>query len=201
MLKVHLGAFDQSVDGWMNTDVTPHMWVAKIPFVPLLLYKLRLIREEYYLKHQKKAFNKLHYLDITKKFPFAANSVNAVFSSHVIEHLSMNEVKSLIEEIHRCLVPGGICRVVVPDLEKIVNLYNPEHPEKFISEIYEASPKGKYDVRGSHHSAFTGPLLKKLFKAVGFKEVNELSYKVGKCPDLEKLDNRPEESIFFEAIK
>jgi SAM-dependent methyltransferase len=183
----------------MNTDITPHLWVAKIPFAPIILHILRVMPERRYLQHKNKVFNKLHYVDITKSLPFAANSVSAIFSSHVFEHLFMNEVENLIKEIHTCLVPGGVCRVVVPDLEKIIGIYNRDDPRKFISGIFEISARS--DVKNSHHSGFTGPLLEKLFKEAGFKKVSILSYRVGTCPDLEKLDNRPEESLFFEAIK
>jgi SAM-dependent methyltransferase len=199
MLKVHLGAFDQSVEGWKNTDITPHIWVARIPFAPLILYGLGVIPQQRYLQHKNKVFNKLDYLDLTKPLPFAVNSVKAMFSSHVFEHLFMDEVEILIKEIYRCLVPGGVCRVVVPDLEKIISIYSRYDPREFISTIFEVSARG--DVKNSHHSGFTGPFLEKLFREAGFKEASILSYRVGKCPDLEKLDNRPEESLFFEAIK
>lgn len=199
MLQVHLGAFDQAVEGWINTDITPHIWIAKIPSAPLILHLLRVMSQERYIQHKKKIFNKLHYMDLTKPLPFAANSVSAIFSSHVFEHLFMNEVENLIKEIHRCLVPGGVCRVLVPDLEKIMGIYDRDDPREFISAIFEISARS--NVKNSHHCGFTGPLLEKLFRESGFKEVSILSYRVGKCPDLEKLDNRAEESLFFEAIK
>ena len=199
LLKVHLGAFDQSVEGWLNTDITPHIWIANIPSAPLILHSLGLLSQQRHLQHKNKVFNKLHYMDVTKQLPFAANSVKAIFSSHVFEHLFMNEVENLIKEIHRCLLPGGVCRVVVPDLEKIIDIYNRNDPRDFVSAIFEVSARSS--VKNSHHSGFTGPLLEKLFKETGFQEASVLSYRVGKCPDLEKLDNRPEESLFFEAIK
>lgn len=199
MLKVHLGAFDQSVEGWMNTDITPHIWVAKMPFAPPILHLLKVLPQQRYLQHKNKVFNKLHYVDLTKTLPFASNSVSAIFSSHVFEHLFMNEVENLIKEIHRCLLPGSVCRVIVPDLEKVIGIYNRDDPREFISTMFEVSARS--DVKNSHHCGFTGPLLEKLFSEAGFKEISILSYKVGKCPDIEKLDNRPEESLFFEAIK
>ncbi|MFC1828173.1 methyltransferase domain-containing protein [Thermodesulfobacteriota bacterium] len=197
-MKVHLGAFDQPVDGWINTDITPHIWISKIPFLPFIFFKLGKINKQKYFQHKNKVFNKLKYLDITKPLPFPSNSVSAFYSSHVFEHLFLNEVEALIKEIYRCLIPGGVCRVVVPDLEKIIALYDCNNPRDFIVSIYEKVERS--NIKNSHHCAFTGSFLKKLFKEGGFEKVSVFSYKVGSCPDLQKLDNRPE-SLFFEANK
>lgn len=89
-MKLHLGAFNCGVEGWVNTDITPHIWVSKIPFLPIVLFKLGLITKERYQEHSQKMFNKLTYLNLTKKLSFASDSVEAVYSSHVLEHLFMN---------------------------------------------------------------------------------------------------------------
>ena len=36
-IKLHLGAFDCSQAGWVNTDITPHFFVAKIPGLAALI--------------------------------------------------------------------------------------------------------------------------------------------------------------------
>jgi hypothetical protein len=41
------------------------------------------------------------------------------YSSHVVEHLSPQEASAFFEEQYRVLRPGGVIRVVVPDLEAI----------------------------------------------------------------------------------
>jgi len=197
-MKIHLGAFDQSVEGWINTDITPHIWIAKIPFLSIILYKMRIITRKRYIQHKDKVFKGLKYLNLIKPLPFQSNSVEAVFSSHVFEHLFMYEVESLIGEIYRILVPGGICRVVVPDLEKTLGNYDREDPRKFIDDLFENSKRRS--IKNAHHSAFTGPFLVRLFNKAGFSDAAILSYRVGKCPDLNKLDNRSE-SLFFEAVK
>jgi predicted SAM-dependent methyltransferase len=65
--------------------------------------------------------------DITRGLPFEASSFNAVYHSHVLEHLSPDEGKLLIQECYRVLSPGGVLRVVVPDLERIARLYLENH--------------------------------------------------------------------------
>lgn len=199
ILKVQLGAFDRPASGWFNTDITPHIWIAKIPFASQILYSTGLITEQRYHQHINGIFGSLSYLDLCKPLPFADNSVDAIFSSHVFEHLFMDEVENLIQEIYRCLVPGGVCRVVVPDLEKIIQIFDRQDPRQFVSAMFEVS--ARRNVKNAHHSGFTGSLLAKLFREAGFTETSVLSYQVGKCPDVEELDNRPEESLFFEAVK
>lgn len=61
--------------------------------------------------------------DVTNPLPFEDSSYDACYSSHVLEHLSRDEALLLLTEIHRVLKPGGIIRLVVPDLEGIVRTY------------------------------------------------------------------------------
>lgn len=197
-MKLHLGAFDQGVKGWTNTDITPHIWVSKIPLLSFILFKLGLIPRSRYDQHLQGVFKQLKYLNLCKPLPYPDNSVEVIFSSHVFEHLFLDEVEKLINECFRVLKPGGICRVVVPDLEKIMALYNAKDPRKFIGDIYEVATRSA--VKNSHHCAFTGAFLTRLFAEAGFSSVKVLSYRVGSCPDIDQLDNRPD-SLFFEAVK
>lgn len=197
-MRLHLGAFNRSVDGWVNTDVTPHIWISKIPFLPFILRKMNLMSVERYQEHKGKKFSQLKYLNLTKPLPYSPESVEAIFSSHVLEHLFMDEVENLMPEIYRVLKPGGVCRIVVPDLDKIVALYCPEDPREFLTEIFEISSRGA--VKNQHHCGFTGKFLTKLAAESGFSLCSVEKYRTGLCPDLDKLDNRPE-SLFFEAIK
>ena len=61
--------------------------------------------------------------DLRKGLPFPNEAFDAVYHSHVLEHLAPEEAFFLLKECQRVLRPGGILRVVVPDLENIVRLY------------------------------------------------------------------------------
>ncbi len=54
---------------------------------------------------------------------FAANTFDAVNVYHVFEHLTPAEGKRFVDELYRVLKPGGVCRVSVPDLERICRDY------------------------------------------------------------------------------
>jgi predicted SAM-dependent methyltransferase len=46
-----------------------------------------------------------------------------VYCSHVLEHLALNEFRTTLLNVFRYLKPGGVFRLVVPDLEFIAKLY------------------------------------------------------------------------------
>lgn len=54
---------------------------------------------------------------------FVDQSYDAAYASHVIEHLAPDAADNLLRECYRVLKPGGIMRVVVPDLEAIARGY------------------------------------------------------------------------------
>lgn len=62
-------------------------------------------------------------LDASQGLPFESNSVDVCYSSHVLEHLRPAEADDFVAQQHRVLKPGGVIRVVVPDLECICRLY------------------------------------------------------------------------------
>lgn len=61
--------------------------------------------------------------NVIKPLPFNDHYFDACYCSHVLEHLSRDEARLLVAEIYRVLKPGGIIRLVVPDLEGIVRAY------------------------------------------------------------------------------
>jgi len=62
-------------------------------------------------------------LNSTFVLPFKSSSINVIYTSHTIEHLSNDRVCYLLQECYRILKPGGVIRVEVPDVEKLVQLY------------------------------------------------------------------------------
>lgn len=61
--------------------------------------------------------------DINKRIPFTDNSFDVVYHSHLIEHIPKKRAESFIKDCVRIVRPGGIMRVVVPDLEQIARMY------------------------------------------------------------------------------
>lgn len=62
-------------------------------------------------------------LDVAGDTSLPDNCYEAVYSSHVLEHLPRNLAPRTCGEFHRILKKGGIVRLVVPDLESIASNY------------------------------------------------------------------------------
>jgi len=58
---------------------------------------------------------------ITDMSAVASNSVDAVWSSHNLEHLYGHEVPVALAEMHRVLKPGGLALLNVPDLQQVAH--------------------------------------------------------------------------------
>lgn len=58
--------------------------------------------------------------DVRQGIPFPENSFEVVYHSHVLEHMEKSDARKFIAECVRVLKPGGVLRVAVPDLERIV---------------------------------------------------------------------------------
>jgi predicted SAM-dependent methyltransferase len=61
--------------------------------------------------------------DLRTRLPLNDGSCAVVYHSHVLEHFPRAFAPFFLQECYRLLVPGGILRVVVPDLETIARLY------------------------------------------------------------------------------
>lgn len=61
--------------------------------------------------------------DLRMGLPAQTNQYDMVYHSHVLEHLTPADGQRLIEECYRVLKPGGVLRIVVPDLEQIARAY------------------------------------------------------------------------------
>ncbi len=65
--------------------------------------------------------------DCTDLSRFANGSCIEIYASHVLEHLSyVGELINTLKEFHRILVPGGSCKISVPDFELLCRMFT--HP-------------------------------------------------------------------------
>ena len=61
--------------------------------------------------------------NLNQAIPFADECFEVVYSSHLLEHFSKDKAEVFLRECYRVLKPGGVLRVVVPDLERISRDY------------------------------------------------------------------------------
>ncbi len=67
----------------------------------------------------------IHYLSKVDKLPFLKdNSVDLIYVSHCLEHISHLKVLDVLKEWNRILKIGGLLRISVPDFDFIIDIYN-----------------------------------------------------------------------------
>ncbi len=62
--------------------------------------------------------------------PYADKSFEVVFCSHMIEHVPSAKAEKVFYEINRVLKPGGVLRLLTPDLRKLAEAYVHNDREK-----------------------------------------------------------------------
>lgn len=76
-----------------------------------------------------------HDLLANTKIPLEDNSLDAIYSSHVMEHLPQDSVEYFFKEAKRILKPGGIMRISVPDTDLAINAFL-RGDRRFFEEFY-----------------------------------------------------------------
>ena len=81
--------------------------------------------------------------NILNGLPFGNDQFSVVYLSHLLEHIPKGKTLYFLKECFRVLKPNGIIRIVVPDLENIVDEYkkylleNIDHPNPISNANYE----------------------------------------------------------------
>ncbi len=55
--------------------------------------------------------------------PFPDNSVDAIHASHLIEHLTFDQGRLLVQDCFRCMKRGGVIRFATPDLNQLIGKF------------------------------------------------------------------------------
>jgi len=112
-LYVQYGAGNEAVKGWLNFDASPTLRIQKIPILGRLLQsRLNCIFDD-----------EIKYGDIVKGLPIHHNSVDGLFCSHVLEHLTRTDFDVALNNSFNYLKSGGEFRVIVPDLQIFIQEY------------------------------------------------------------------------------
>lgn len=184
-------------------DNSPNARLSKYPRLRWLLWKLGVLSDEHYSVSWLKSIL-IH--DLRKRLPFPDRSVDYVYTSHVLEHLAAADARKLIEEVFRVLKPGGMVRLVVPDLAYGARGYldalanNPSDP-KAAPAFLDWLGLSTSGVRDPHLWMYDAPSLSAVLTQAGFINAVVCQYQQGQVPDCAILDVRPDESLYLEAEK
>lgn len=202
-MKLNLGCGNQVVDGWINVDYFLGARLVKIPGFSLFNSVFRMFDMEW----DKRIL--LH--DLTTPLPWGDGEASAIYTSHTLEHLNKEDGSALVHEAHRVLSPGGILRIIVPDLNVVLD--DLRHG-RFASDelmyrlgVRLSKPKGfsgmiKKLAEYPHQCMYDNCSLVNLLEASGF----EVSLKKGfesAIEDIDKIEiaERVVDAVIVEAVK
>lgn len=74
--------------------------------------------------------------------PFEDNSVDLIYSAHLIEHFNFFEAYHLLDEWKRVLIPGGKLSVETPNLEALCQalIETPDHERHYFYDHFFGKP-------------------------------------------------------------
>lgn len=113
-MNVQYGCGKCAPDNWINFDISPTLRLERLPIIGRFF-----IRNEWgpYPKNVKVG-------NIVRGLPgIKDNSCDAVYCSHVLEHLYYSDLQIALKNTYDILKENGIFRLVVPDMEVFVNTY------------------------------------------------------------------------------
>lgn len=201
IVKVNLGSGLAVAPGWYNIDANMNTLFAKLPsFTYRFIYNhtgnKNWFKEDDFVERLRN--NRFYHHRLEFGIPFEGNSVDYVYSSHFFEHVFKETAIFLMKEVYRTLKPGGLFRLVIPDLQVAIDEYLRGNKDEGLSYFFVESSN---DIYSRHYYMYDYEMIEKLFKEIGFVNVEKKEFQTGAMPDIQILDNRPEASLYVEAYK
>jgi predicted SAM-dependent methyltransferase len=164
----------------------------------------------------------VHFWDCRGGLPFAEGAVAAIYSEHFFEHLDFeSEAPLFLRECLRCLQPGGVLRIVVPDAGAYLQAFSGQWQLLADMRPLDRTPDGWRDrrlgwvyqtkmqfmnaifrQRAEHKYAYDSETLVLVLHEAGFVNVVVQQFGVSIDPDMAPdTDDRRTESLYVEGVK
>lgn len=117
-------------------------------------------------------------LDMRVGLPFPSNSIDFIYSCHMLEHVHVNEALHILQEWHRVLKPSGRVHLSLPDFKGIFQVLDGREdfifPRQFATSYGQAINFLFCD--GQHKYAYCPENIKEIAASCGFDciQVHEL---------------------------
>jgi predicted SAM-dependent methyltransferase len=195
-LKLNIGCGLSGIPGWYNIDNSPTVLLSRLPMGQ------RLFRTPAWPRDVRR-------INVLRGLPFLDESVLYIYSSHLLQGLTPAESRGLLQECFRVLRSGGVLRIVVPDLERVVKDYLAD-PDTAASHklMRRLSPKSS-PIRDllrkgrRYEQMFDARSLAELLAEAGFKDARACEFKQSRIAEIDVLEveRRRSESLYVEASK
>lgn len=193
-MKLNIGSSSCHLDGWINLEYDETYWRQNKFSGERISSKAT--------RNMPDVFGDAICLEMYEDCMF-----DEVRSSHVLEHLPQSKTLKALTEWYRVLKPGGVFRVIVPDLGFFIDKWINREKEKEWWDV-QLSDKGLYCdseakkpfeiiddafvhlifLNGHHLNAFTYDLLKYYMETVGFVNIERCDKEEEDIPDCTVCD-------------
>jgi predicted SAM-dependent methyltransferase len=110
------------------------------------------------------------------------DSVDLIYTCHVLEHFKRKDVIRVLKEWYRILRPGGVVRISVPDFSKLVEIYTQYRDiNKVVGPLF-----GRQDyLYNIHYNVFDRESLFDALMSAGFKNCREYDWRFTEHADID----------------
>lgn len=186
LIKLNIGSFITMFHhNWINIDIHDlHKWA-----------------EAHQYKFQQH--------DARQHFNLPNESVDMIYSSHFLEHLNYTDGENFLKECYRMMKPQATMRIIVPDTQILINMYNHksltelDEINKECSEIPYQAGKFWTLLTSGHAAAYDCDTLHGILKKIGFKTILLQGFResISNKMKIETLDLLPTISLYIDVIK
>lgn len=191
-MNVQYGCGLFAPQGWINFDASPTLRLQKIPILGRLITRNRVTFPA-----------NVQYGDIVAGLPVQDETCDAVYCSHVLEHLALQEVECALANTFRILKPSGVFRLVVPDFEFAVKQYLNDVSSSAVSGFLKYTdlgcvrrPRGLRAVienslgNVSHLWMWDFKGLAEKLQQAGFSDIRRAAYNDSKLPQFRDVEQK-----------
>lgn len=212
-MRINIGCGMSPTPGWRNFDNSPALKLSKRPVLAAVSRRLGLLdpKQWDYIRYCKN--NLIEFADGRSHLPLPDGSVEVFYTCHTLEHMDQEDARNFLKEALRVLEPGGIIRIVVPDLRFYAQKYVKDGDLDFFMfylHLTKRRPRGfreklKYLLVGDRHHQwmYDGPWLSKFLSDCGYADPRVLppGSTTITAPEPLNLSERAPVSLYVEAHK
>lgn len=147
--------------------------------------------------------------DLTHPIPLPDGSCRLIYSEHVFEHFPPEQGAALLADCHRLLMPGGIIRIAMPNLERLAQKYlasDWKDQEWLKAPPYQLiqTPAEMFNVSvrwWGHCWVYDHTELSRRLRTAGFSVIHKAEFRQSDEPQLRNRETRPDSFLICEATR